>query len=223
MKCKLLGFALKQQQIYSLGSTPKKYPSFPFQISKNCLKNFRWRAHHDDHTAQPPRDGDDHHLQLKSFGRWWWASGGGGGWWRRSRGRGIPPPSLKRDNNKAWWWWKSNQIWGICKKYVVSQKSKKSQFWLCDFPKRFRISEILGWKRYFYRTKSQKNNHKLTWLLSLPYFDFCVAALYSSFLSIPTIATTWLKTERRKKWICHRLLIWPVNWNDPSRNPQVFH
>ena len=44
MKCKLLGFALKQQQIYSLGSTPKKYPSFPFQISKNCLKNFRCRA-----------------------------------------------------------------------------------------------------------------------------------------------------------------------------------
>ena len=46
MKCKLLGFA--QQQLYaapySLGSTPKKYPSFPFQISKNCLKNFRCRA-----------------------------------------------------------------------------------------------------------------------------------------------------------------------------------
>ena len=87
----------------------------------------------------------------------------------------------------------------VCSFAKIEEESILVIVWLFDFPKRFQIFESLSWKRHLFRTKSQKNNHKLTWLLSLPYFDFCVAALYSSFLSIPTIATTWLKTEREEK------------------------
>ena len=38
----------------------------------------------------------------------------------------------------------------------IEEESILVLVWLFDFPKRFRISESLSWKRYLYRTKIQK-------------------------------------------------------------------